>query len=409
MNIHVAANNITICCQGGGIADTEQLQSVKEEEGLVEEDQDDTITEVTTPTISCDDTMTDLEVTEEPLPGNKTIVDEDVDKEEDLNNRDDEESKEKPPTPGDTAASNKATDKVTVNPVIGMVAKLPTDKIITVSTQKPQTLVKSITRPYQAPEVQKLTTPFTIATSSFKTGGIDNKLPKSGIITKSLFLPSPTKGTTNNALSTSTKPQNSRSSPVRASSLVRTTSIVLSKAVATVAASSGSNKMTIPTVTTKTLSTLKVTNNGNHSNLTKSSTHLVAKSNGTSKVLSTATTPRTLTAPMVSKTLVVSSSTMKASNSLVTSKQDVKTLPQKVSSPHILTASAAAPLTSVIGTGTAPKPVSHPTSTSKYEPPPTTGPPSKGVWCSNSMCDCWPCNNVDSASTAYGGSAHSII
>jgi len=355
-----------------------ELHSVKEEDGgHGEEDQEDTITEATTPTISCDDTMTDVEVTEEPLPVNKTI--EDVDKEGDLTNRDDEDPKEKSPTSGDNVVSNKATDKVTMKPVISMVAKLPTDKIITLSTQKPQTLVKSITKPYQAPELQKLTTPFTIATSSFKTGGIDNKLPKSGIITKSLFLPSPTKGT-NSTLSTTTKPQNSRSSPVRASSLVRTTSIVLPKPVATVAASSSNNKLTIPTVTTKTLSTLKTTNNGNHGNLAKS-TFSVAKpfqSNGTSKVLSTATTPRTLTAPMVSKTLVVSSSTMKASNSLATSKQDVKTLPQKVSNPHMLTASAAAPLTTVMATNTAHnKPVNHPINTSKYEPPPTAT--SKGV------------------------------
>ncbi|XP_065913636.1 uncharacterized protein [Dysidea avara] len=363
----------------------EQLQPVKDEDGSshVEEDQDDTITEeVTTPTMSCDDNMTDVEVAEEPLPDDKTIIEhEEVAKEGNMIDKDDEGPKDKPPTPDYTVAS-KATDKVVMKPVISMV-KLPTDKIITLPAQKPQTLVKSITKPYQAPELQKLTTPFTIATSSFKTGGIDNKLPKSGIITKSLFLPSPTKGNTNNSLSASTKPQNSRNSPVRSSSLVRTTSIVLPKPVTTVAASSGNTKLTIPTVTTKTFSTLKTTSNGNHSNLTKSSTFSVAKpfqSNGTSKVLSTVTTPRTLTAPMVSKTLVVSSSTMKASNSLAMGKQDVKILPQKVTTPHVLTASAAAPLTTVMATNTANNKPTNPSNTSKHEPTTTTtGPSSKGV------------------------------
>lgn len=343
----------------------------EEEDGGSQEEQDETTEEVITPTITGD--ITPVEVTEEPLADdNKTIVEEEVAKEGDVTNHN-EEVKDMPLTLDDTS---KGSDKG--KPAISMVAKLPTEKIITLPTQKPQTLVKSITKPYQAPELQKLTTPFTIATSSFKTGGIDNKLPKSGIITKSLFLPSPTKGGANSTLSATTKPQNSRSSPVRASSLVRTTSIVLPKPVTTVA-SSGNNKLTIPMVTTKTLSTLKTTSNGNHSNLTKSTTLSVAKpfqSNGTSKVLSTVTTPRTLTAPMVSKTLVVSSSTMKASNSIATGKQDVKTLPQKVTTPHVMTVSAAAPLTTVMATNTTSNKLA--TSSTKNDPTTAAAPVSKG-------------------------------
>lgn len=238
----------------------------------------------------------------------------------------DDKAKDKTTVPSEAVTKSpiKVTTDKTLKLVTSVATKLLPDKTALPSNpSKPPLLVKSITKPYQAPELQKLTTPFTIATSSFKTGGIDNKLPRSGIITKSLFLPSPTKGNTHN-LNSATKPQSSRGSPVRSSSsLVRTTSIVVPKPIATMA-SSNSNKLTLSTVATKTtLSTIKNINNG--SALSKASTMSgISKPfqvSGTPKVL-TATSPRTLTTPMVSKTLVVSSSTVKPSNTLTTSKQD---------------------------------------------------------------------------------------
>ena len=276
------------------------------------------------------DSVTECIESEDPIPELKVKVEEDkkplivaddscsaVDK--------DDKAKDKTLISSEAVPKSpiKVTDK-TLKLVTSVATKLLPDKMALPSTAtKPPLLVKSITKPYQAPELQKLTTPFTIATSSFKTGGIDNKLPRSGIITKSLFLPSPTKGNSHN-LNSTTKPQNSRGSPVRSSSsLVRTTSIVVPKPIPTMA-SSNSNKLTLSTVATKTtLSTIKTVNNG--STLSKTSTVSgISKPfqvSGTSKVL-TATAPRTLTAPMVSKTLVVSSSTVKPNNTLTTSKQD---------------------------------------------------------------------------------------
>ena len=268
---------------------------------------------------------------EEPLPELKVKVEEEkkplVVADDTSSGEDkDDKVKEKAVVPTAEVATKspvKLTDK-TLKLVTSVATKLLPDKMAIPSTAAKQPLlVKSITKPYQAPELQKLTTPFTIATSSFKTGGIDNKLPRSGIITKSLFLPSPTKGNSHNINST-TKPQNSRGSPVRSSSsLVRTTSIVVPKPVPTMASSS-SNKLTLSTVATKTtLSTIKTLNNG--STLSKATTVSgVSKPfqvSGTPKVL-TATAPRTLTAPMVSRTLVVSSSTIKPNSSLTTTTKD---------------------------------------------------------------------------------------
>ena len=291
----------------------------------------------------------------------------------------------------------KITDK-TIKLTTSGGTKVVTDKMITLpSTAKSQLLVKSITKPYQAPEVQKLTTPFTIATSSFKTG--DNKLPKTGIITKSLFLPSPTKGNSH-SLNSTTKPQNSRSSPVRSSSLVRTTSIVLPKPVSTIA-SSGNNKLASTVATKTTLSTMKTVSNT--SSLSKASTLSgISKPfqvTGAPKVL-TATAPRTLTAPMVSRTLVVSSSTMKPSNSLTTSKQDgggVKLVHQLQKTPAttVVPTSTTIPVTTTVSTNvvasktampstiTRPE-VSQQQQQSKHNEPTTT---SKGIYSIFLSCD----------------------
>ena len=281
-------------------------------------------------TIPAVDNITESTESEEPIPEPKVKIEEDkrpqsMDDDNILVTDKDDEAKDKAVVISEAMAKSpiKVSDKA-VKLMTSAVTKVVTDKVNIPSTAaKPPLLVKSITKPYQAPEVQKLTTPFTIATSSFKTGGIDNKLPKSGIITKSLFLPSPTKGNSHNINSTA-KPQNPRSSPVRpSSSLVRTTSIVVPKPVSAMA-SSNNNKLALSTVATKTtLPTIKTINNG--SVLSKASTLSgISKPfqvSGAPKVL-TATAPRTLTAPMVSRTLVVSSSTMKSSNSLTTSKQD---------------------------------------------------------------------------------------
>lgn len=307
------------------------------------------------------DPVTECTENEEPIPEPKVKIEEDkkplVVDDDNAGADKDDKVKDKSVIISEALAKSpiKVTDK-TIKLMTSSVTKVVTDKVaIPSSGTKPPLLVKSITKPYQAPELQKLTTPFTIATSSFKTGGIDNKLPKSGIITKSLFLPSPTKGNSHN-LNSATKPQNSRSSPVRSSSsLVRTTSIVVPKPVPTMA-SSNSNKLTVSTVPTKTtLSTIKTVNNG--SALSKASTLSgISKPfqvSGAPKVL-TATAPRTLTAPMVSRTLVVSSSTMKPSNSLTTSKQDGG----GVKPPHQLqkaqVTSAVATATTVPVTTTAP-------------------------------------------------------
>lgn len=329
----------------GNINDDEQqlheVTAVKPEENVASDITEDhaSVSEVdvvapdikASPSSSKEETPPDTECTEseEPIPELKVrieeekkplVVDDDgnsgtsgVDK--------DDRVKDKTVTPAEAVTKGpvKVTDK-TIKLVTSGGSKVVSDKVITLpTTTKSQLLVKSITKPYQAPELQKLTTPFTIATSSFKTGSIDNKLPKSGIITKSLFLPSPTKGNSNN-VNNPTKPQNPRSSPVRSSSLVRTTSIVVPKPAPTMA-SSNSNKLTLSTVTTKTLSTIKTINNGSFSKAsTLSNISKPFQVNGMPKSL-TATAPRTLTAPVVSKTLVVSSSTIKPNNSVTTSKQ----------------------------------------------------------------------------------------
>ena len=317
--------------------------------------------EIPAENISADSSTTEGIESEEPIPEPKIKVEEDkkpsVVPDESSSGADkDDKPKDKTVTPTEAVAKSpiKATTDKTLKLVTSVATKLLPDKTALLSSaSKPPLLVKSITKPYQAPELQKLTTPFTIATSSFKTGGIDNKLPRSGIITKSLFLPSPTKGNSH-SLNSATKPQNSRGSPVRSSSsLVRTTSIVVPKPIPTMA-SSNSNKLTLSTVATKTtLSTIKTINNG--SALSKASTMSgISKPfqvSGTSKVL-TATAPRTLTAPMVSKTLVVSSSTVKPNNTLTTSKQDsggVKPLHQVQKAP---VTSAVATVTNVSVTTT---------------------------------------------------------
>lgn len=304
------------------------------------------------------DNTTECTESEEPIPESKLKIEEDnkllvVDDSSNSGEDKDDKVKDKTVIPSDVVAKSpiKITDK-TIKLTTGA-TKVVSDKVIALpSTAKSQLLVKSITKPYQAPEVQKLTTPFTIATSSFKTG--DNKLPKTGIITKSLFLPSPTKGNSHNLNSTA-KPQNSRSSPVRSSSLVRTTSIVLPKPVSTMASSSN-NKLASTVATKTTLSTIKTMNNS--SALSKASTMSgISKPfqvNGAPKVL-TATAPRTLTAPMVSRTLVVSSSTMKPSNSLTTSKQDgggVKLVHQVQKAPvtSVVATSTTVPVTTTVST-----------------------------------------------------------
>lgn len=316
------------------ISDTAEEQSTvsEVEHGTPDEATPSTTSGTTKDTVppAAVDSVTEPTESEEPIPEPKVKIEEDkrppsMNDDNILVAEKDDEAKDKAVILSEAMAKSpiKVSDKA-VKLMTSAVTKVVTDKVSIPSTAvKPPLLVKSITKPYQAPEVQKLTTPFTIATSSFKTGGIDNKLPKSGIITKSLFLPSPTKGNSHNINST-VKPQNPRSSPVRSSSsLVRTTSIVVPKPVSAMA-SSNSNKLTLSTVATKTtLSTIKTINNG--SVLSKASTLSgISKPfqvSGAPKVL-TATAPRTLTAPMVSRTLVVSSSTMKPSNSLTTAKQD---------------------------------------------------------------------------------------
>ena len=311
------------------------IPNAAEEQTSVGEVEPVTVDATPSPTSSKDiiptENSTKCVESEEPLPELKVKIEEEkkplvvTDATSSVEDRDDK-VKEKAVAPTTEVAVKspvKVTDK-TLKLVTSVATKLLPDKMAIPSTAvKQPLLVKSITKPYQAPELQKLTTPFTIATSSFKTGGIDNKLPRSGIITKSLFLPSPTKGSSHNINST-TKPQNSRGSPVRSSSsLVRTTSIVVPKPVATMASSS-SNKLTLSTVATKTtLSTIKTLNNG--STLSKatavSGVSKPFQVSGTPKVL-TATAPRTLTAPMVSRTLVVSSSTIKPNSSLTTTTKD---------------------------------------------------------------------------------------
>lgn len=329
------------------------------------------------------DAVAECTESEEPIPEPKVKVEEDkkplvmVDDDDGSSGMDkDDKVKDKLVVPSEAAAKSpiRVTDK-TIKLVTSGGAKVVSDRVITLpsTTTKSQLLVKSITKPYQAPELQKLTTPFTIATSSFKTGGIDNKLPKSGIITKSLFLPSPTKGNSHN-LNSIAKPQNSRGSPVRStSSLVRTTSIVVPKPVPTMA-SSNSSKLT-PTVTTKTttLSTIKAVNNG--STLSKASPlsgiSKPFQGSGAPKVL-TASAPRTLTAPMVSRTLVVSSSTMKPSNSLNASKQDsggVKSvqLLQKTPVTSVAATSTSAPVTTMVSTNAVTSKSATPSSVAKVE------------------------------------------
>ena len=327
------------------------------------------------------DSVTECTESEEPLPEAKVKIEEDkrppsTEDDDILVAEKDDEAKDKIAIISEAMAKSpiKVTDKA-AKLMTSVVTKVVTDKItIPSAVAKPPLLVKSITKPYQAPEVQKLTTPFTIATSSFKTGGIDNKLPKSGIITKSLFLPSPTKGNSH-SINNTAKPQNSRSSPVRpSSSLVRTTSIVVPKPVSTMA-SSNSNKLTLSTVATKTtLSTIKTINNG--SVLSKASTLSgISKPfqvSGAPKVL-TATAPRTLTAPMVSRTLVVSSSTMKSSNSLTTSKQDgVGSKPphqlQKAQVTSTVSTSTTVPMTTMALTNVVASKAATPSTVAKLEP-----------------------------------------
>lgn len=327
------------------------------------------------------DTVTECTESEEPIPEPKVKIEEDKkplvvdDNNSNLVVDKDDKTKDKAVIVSEAVAKSpvKLADK-TIKLMTSGVARVVTDKVAIPSpATKPPLLVKSITKPYQAPELQKLTTPFTIATSSFKTGGIDNKLPKSGIITKSLFLPSPTKGNSHN-LNSTTKPQNSRSSPVRSSSsLVRTTSIVVPKPVPTMA-SSNSTKLTLSTVATKTtLSAMKTINSG--SGLSKTSTLSgISKPfqvSGTPKVL-TATAPRTLTAPMVSRTLVVSSSAMKTSNSLTTSKQDSGTVkpPHQLQKTQVTSAVATTttvPLTTMTSTSVVASRTTTPSTVAKQE------------------------------------------